>query len=368
MRITDLTVFSYQAHYNHGTYSMSNGRTSGGHPSIVIRIRTDSGIEGWAENAPLGSDYLPSTFTGELAALKEVGPLIIGLDPRSPAAISAKLDRAIMSGMAAKSIIDMACWDILGKSVGLPTHVLLGGGLADSAPAFSVIGFGEVADAVQKAKAEYEGGAVAMQLKIGDDPLVDARRVRAIREALPESVYLFADANANWTLAQALIYARALGQDTTVTFEQPCRTISECAQVVRLTGLPVIVDEPIYTVADLVEAHAAGITGVNIKLSRVGGITKARIMRDTAEALGMTINIDDTWGCALTTAQNLQIACSTSPSRLGACDCYAEWTNPMIADVPRMQSNGRVALPLLPGNGFGNVNVEILGEPLFKIT
>lgn len=368
MQITDLTVFSYQAHYNHGTYSMSNGRTSAGHPSIVIRIRTDSGIEGWAENAPLGSDYLPSTFTGELAALKEVGPLIVGLDPRSPAVISAKLDRAIMSGTAAKSIIDMACWDILGKSVGVPTHVLLGGRLADSAPAFSVIGFGEVADAVEKAKTEYERGVVAMQLKIGDDPLVDAQRVRAIWETVPDSVYLFADANANWTVAQALIYARALGQDITVTLEQPCRTISECAKVVRLTGLPVIMDESIFTVADLVEAHAAGITGVNIKLSRVGGITKARIMRDTAEALGMTVNIDDTWGCALTTVQNLQIACSTSPNRLGACDCYAEWTNPMIADVPRMQSDGRVALPSLPGNGFGDVNVEMLGEPLFQIT
>ncbi|KAF2014084.1 enolase C-terminal domain-like protein [Aaosphaeria arxii CBS 175.79] len=368
MRITDITVYSYIAEYNGGTYSMSNGRTCTGQPSIVVRIRTDSDIEGWAENAPLGSDYLPSSFTGELAALKELGPQILGLDPRCPGAISAKLDRAMMSGMSAKSVIDIACWDILGKATGLPTHILLGGRLFDAPPAFSVIGFGEIPVAVQKALAEHAKGVVAMQVKVGDDPLVDARRARAIREALPESVNIFADANASWNLSQALIFARALGQDVTIPFEQPCRSLSDCAQVARLTGLPIILDECIVTMADLVTAHAAGITGVNIKLSRVGGITKARILRDTAVALEMNVNIDDTWGCALTTTQNLQLAASTRPDRLGAVDCFAEWTHPLIAEVPRMQVNGRLTPSSVPGNGYRLINVEMLGEPLFYIS
>ncbi|KAF2993418.1 hypothetical protein E8E14_001840 [Neopestalotiopsis sp. 37M] len=368
MRITEITVFSYTAHYSHGSFSMSNGRSSTGHPSLVIRIRTDSGIEGWAENAPLGSSYLPSTYTGELAALEELCPQVLGLDPRTPAVITANLDLAMMSGMAAKSIIDIACWDILGKSVGLPTHVLLGGCVNEAPPAFSVIGIYDTSVAVQKAKEEHAKGTLALQLKIGNDPVADAKRVRAIRLALPDHVYCFADANANWNLAQALVYARALGQDITVPFEQPCRTIADCSKVARLTGLPVILDESIFTVADLVEAHAGGITGVNIKLSRVGGMTKARIMRDTAAALGMSMNVDDTWGCALTTAQNLQIACSTQPSLLGAVDCYAEWTYPMIAEVPRVQQDGQIRPSQLPGNGFGAINMEMLGEPLLHFS
>lgn len=368
MRITEISIFSYTAHYSHGVFSMSNGRSSTGHPSLVIRIRTDEGIEGWAENAPLGSSYLPSTYTGELAALEELCPQVLGLDPRSPAVITAKLELAMMSGMAAKSIIDIACWDILGKSVGLPTHVLLGGCLSEAPPAFSVVGVDDVPAAVQKAKDEHEKGTLALQLKIGNDPVADAERIRAIRLALPPSVYCFADANANWNLAQALVYARALGQDVTVPFEQPCRTISDCARVAQLTGLPVILDESISTVADLVEAHAGGITGVNIKLSRVGGMTKARIMRDTAAALGMSINVDDTWGCALTTAQNLQLASSTPSKLLGAVDCYAEWTNPLITDVPRVQTDGRARPSQLPGNGFGAINVDLLGEPLLHFS
>lgn len=270
--------------------------------------------------------------------------------------------------MAAKSVIDMACWDILGKAAGLPTHVLLGGKLASEIPTWASIGFSDVATAVGKARGEFEKGVRFMQLKVGDDPLEDARRVKAVREALPGSVYMFADANASWNLAQALIFARSLGQDSVIPLEQPCRSLSDCAHVARLTALPVILDECIITMTDLVTAHAAGITGVNIKLSRVGGITKARVLRDAAVALEMTVNVDDTWGCALTTAQNLQLAASTRPDRLGAVDCFAEWTNPLLAEVPRVQSNGRVIPSSLPGNGYGDINVEVLGEPLFHLS
>lgn len=368
VRITSVTVYTYTVLYNGGTYSMSGGRTSQGQRSLVMRIRTNTGIEGWAENAPLGSDYLPSFYAGELAALEELCPQILGLDPREPGAISAKLDKAMMSGTAAKSIIDIACWDVLGKAVGLPTHVLLGGRLTDQPAAFAVIGFGEIASQVEKAKIEYEKGTIFMQLKVGDDPLVDARRVKAIREALPESVAMFADANASWNLAQALTFARVLGHDITIPLEQPCRSITDCAQVGRLTGLPIILDECIFTMADLVTAHAAGIAGVNIKLSRVGGLTKARMLRDAAVALDMQVNVDDTWGCALTTGQNLQLAASTRSDRLGAVDCFAEWTNPLIAEVPRVQANGRLCPTSLPGNGFGAVDVEVLGEPLLHFT
>lgn len=238
MRITESTVFTYKAHYNYGTYSMSGGRVNDGEPSLVIRIRTDAGVEGWAENAPLGSDYLPSSFTGELAALKGLAPQVIGMDPRSPAIISKKLDRAMLSGIAAKSIIDMACWDILGKSVGLPTHVLLGGCLTREPAAFCVVGLGEPEVGVKKALEEAKKGVVAMQLKAGDDPLTDARRIAAIRNALPEHITLFPDANSGWTLEQALTYCREMDKEcrALVPLEQPCRTLADSAEVGRRTG------------------------------------------------------------------------------------------------------------------------------------
>ncbi|KAG7410054.1 Cis-3-hydroxy-L-proline dehydratase [Fusarium oxysporum f. sp. rapae] len=368
MHIQDITVFSYDANYRFGTYSMSHGRFAKGHKSLVVRIRSNDGFEGWAETAPLGSDYLPSSFTGELAAIQELAPQLLGLDPRSPAAIDDVMDRAMMGAWAAKAVIDIACWDILGKSLGLPTATLFGGYLTERPRGFSVIGIRETEAAVAQAKEEFQKGATTMQLKAGDNALVDAQRVRSIRAALPDHVLLWVDANGGWNLDDALIFARAIGQDTAVGIEQPCRTLHDCAEFGRRTGLPVTLDESIVTLADLFEAHAAGITGVNIKPSRVGGLTKARLIRDAAVALDMVINCDDTWGCALTTVQNVLLATTTPSHRLRAVDLFTEWTEPLIADVPRMGADGRISLGTQPGNGYTTIFTDMLGEPLAQIT
>lgn len=106
---------------------------------------------------------------------------------------------------------------------------------------------------------------------------------------------------------------------------------------------------------------------MNIKLSWVGGLTKACILCDAAVVLEMMVNVDDTWGCALTTAQNLQLAVSTCPDWLHAVDLFVEWTNPLITDIPCMQSNGRIVPADIPGNGLGVIDLNVLGEPLFTI-
>ncbi|KAJ4002824.1 hypothetical protein NW752_012356 [Fusarium irregulare] len=367
MQIKDITVFAYDANYRYGTYSMSHSRLAKGHKSIVVRIRSDDGFEGWAETAPLGSDYLASSYTGELAAIQELSPQLIGLDPRSPEAICNVMDRAMMGAYAAKAVIDMACWDILGKSLGLPTAVLLGGRLTESPKAFSVIGIREPDAAVKQAQDELTKGAVTMQLKAGDDPVSDAKRVKAVRAALPDHVIIWVDANGGWTKDQALTFARAIGQDITVGLEQPCRTLSDCTEVSRRTGLPVMLDESIITVADLFAAHAGGITGVNIKPSRVGGLTKARTIRDVAVALDMVINCDDTWGGALTTIQNVLLATTTPEHRLRAVDLMSEWIEPLVADIPRMGSDGEISASSQPGNGYERIHVDLLGRPLFQI-
>ncbi|KAF4970041.1 hypothetical protein FSARC_2858 [Fusarium sarcochroum] len=324
MRITEVTVFSYDANYSYGSYSMSGGRVATGQKSIGVRIRTDDNVEGWAETAPLSTDYLPSFFEGELAALKLLGPHVLGLDPRSPATVSVVMDAALLSGLGTPEI------------------------------------------GVKKAQAELDKGLKAMQLEVGDDPINDANRVRAVRKALPSSIDIWADANGGWNLDQALTFARFLGSDVAVPLEQPCASLSDSAEVGCRTGLPIALDESIVTMKDLLAAKAAGITAVNIKPSRVGGFTKARTLRDAAVDLDMMVTIDDTWGCALATAQNLQLAISTRPDRLRAVDLFPEWTNPLVADIPRMNAEGGIEPGVVPGNGFGAVYTKLLGEPLLS--
>ncbi|KAJ4115313.1 hypothetical protein NW768_011165 [Fusarium equiseti] len=347
MQIKDVTVFTYSANYRYGTYSVSHGRLAKGHKSIVVRICSDDGFGGWAETASLGSDYLASSYNGELAAIHEFIPRDMGLDPRSPAAI---------------------CNDILGKSLGLPTAVLFGGRLTKSPRVFCVIGIRDPDAEVKQAQDELAKGAVTMQLKAGDDPVADSKRVKGVGATLPDHVIIRVDANGGWTMDQALTFTRAIGQDIPVGLEQPCRTLSDCAELGRRTGLPIMLDERIITVADLFAAHAAGgITGVNIKPPRVGGLTKACTIRDVAAAIDMVIDCDDTWGGALATVQNVLLATTTPDHRLRTVDLMSEWIEPSIADIPRMGADGRVTASSRPGNGYERIHTDLLGKTLFQI-
>ena len=156
MRIQSISAYTYDANYRYGRYSMSHGRVTVGHPALVVRVRTDTGLEGWGETSPHGGTYLPSFFAGELEAARLLAPPLIGLDPRSVSIVNATMDQTLISGQAAKSAIDWACWDVFGRSADLPIHALLGGALAESTPAFSVVGIGTPEEAGKDALAEYQ--------------------------------------------------------------------------------------------------------------------------------------------------------------------------------------------------------------------
>src|ERR1700722_16726379 len=108
MQITKIELFTYELAYVHGAYVMSHGRSQSHEPSIVVRIVTDVGIVGWGETCPHGGTYLPAFFEGECAAVLVLAQAVLGLDPRETGAIQAMMNRTLVSGMAAKSAIDIA--------------------------------------------------------------------------------------------------------------------------------------------------------------------------------------------------------------------------------------------------------------------
>ena len=107
------------------------------------------------------------------------------------------------------------------------------------------------------------------------------------------------------------------------------------------------------------------VTELDLKSSRVGGLTKARAIRDAAVGMDLVVTIDDTWGGAITTAQNIQLAATTE--RLRGVTLFTEWNEPLVAEGPRMDANGTVAVPTAPGNGFA-VDLICFDDPLFEIT
>lgn len=367
MRIARVDVFGYELTYFHGSYVMSGGRTITGLPSTVVRIVTDDGVAGWGEVCPLGPAYLPAFGGGARAALAELAPHLPGLDPRNLGHLHEVMDAALMGHGYAKSAVDIACWDVLGRATGLPVATLLGGRRQESFPLYVAIPLGPVEVMVAHLERLKAEGVRDFQLKLGADPVEDAARVRAVVEATEDGDRVIADANGGWRLQDAVVGARLLDGLPRVYLEQPCPTLAECLHVRRHTTLPMVLDEAITGVESLLAAHASGgMEAINLKISKVGGLTRARIMRDLCEQLGLRTTIEDSWGGDLTTAAVSHLAASTSADTLFTVSFMNDWTREHVAGHEPRSRNGVGSAPDGPGLGI-EVDEDLLGEPLLTL-
>jgi L-alanine-DL-glutamate epimerase-like enolase superfamily enzyme len=365
VRIVRVEVYGYQLSYVHGRYVMSGGRVIERLPSTVVRVLTDDGVDGFGEVCPLGPAYLPAHGEGARAALRELAPAVVGLDPRNLSALGLALDRALMGHGYAKSALDTACWDALGKAVGLPACDLLGGRLQDRFPLYFAVPLGPVEEMVAYVGERRAEGIHRFQLKVGADPLEDAERARRVVEATGPEDVVVADANGGWRLQDAVVAARALEPLERLFLEQPCPTLEECLLVRRRTTLPLVLDESIRDVQSLLRAYAAeAMEAFNLKLSKVGGLTRAKLLRDLAQELGLRVTIEDSWGGDLVTAAVSHLAASTRPEALFTVSFMNDWTNEHVAGHEPRSERGYGAAP--PGPGLGvEVELERLGPPLF---
>ena len=364
MKIARVEVFGYDLTYVHGRYVMSGGRVIESLPSTVVRITTASGVEGFGEVCPLGPAYLPSHADGVRAALSVLIPSVVGIGVNNLGAVNAAMDRALMGHGDAKSAIDTACWDALGKSVGLPVCDLIGGRLSDSFPLYFAVPLASVDEMTAYVQARRTEGIHRFQLKVGADPYDDAARTRGVVEATGPEDIIVADANGGWLLQDAVVAARAIEDLERVFFEQPCPTMEECLIVRERTTLPMVLDECIIGVPSLLRAYEAkAMEAFNLKISKVGGPSKAKLMRDLAVELGLRVTIEDTWGGDLVTAAVAHLAASTPPDTLFTVSFMNDWTNEHVAGhEPRSQS-GLGSAPIGPGLGI-EVDVSALGPSL----
>ena len=127
MKITKITVYKVDLAYPGGTYHLSKGRTYTSFDNTVVAVETDAGMTGWGETCPFGNTYIAASAEGARTAIGLIAPHLIGLDPRRPEPLYQKMDSLLVGHGYAKSALDMAFWDILGKSADLPLCDLWGG-------------------------------------------------------------------------------------------------------------------------------------------------------------------------------------------------------------------------------------------------
>jgi L-alanine-DL-glutamate epimerase-like enolase superfamily enzyme len=276
------------------------------------------------------------------------------------------MDSALKGHPYVKSAIDIACWDILGQVAGQPVCVLLGGRYGEDFGLYRAISQ-ESPEAMAERVAEYRSeGYRRFQLKVGGNPDEDVHRIRAVAAKLEPSDRLVADANTGWLMHDALRVVRAV-QDVDVYIEQPCLTYDECLSVRRQTNHPFVLDEVIDSVEILLRGaadHAMDV--VNIKISKFGGLTKARQVRDLCVSLGIAMTIEDSWGGDITTATIAHLAHSTPPEYLFTTTDFNSYVTVNTADGAPRRVNGRMAASTQPGLGV-KPKMEVLGEPALTV-
>lgn len=195
----------------------------------------------------------------------------------------------------------------------------------------------------------------------------DIARIHACREILDASDVLVADANTGWTRHEAARVVDAVA-NLDVYIEQPCRTYDECLSIRRRTAKPFVMDESITNLDVLVRALAEdAMDAVNLKISKVGGLTKARAMRDVCMAHGVAMTIEDTWGGDITTAAIAHLAQSTpSDFLLSATDFNSYGTRKIARGAPG-RVNGAMKAPEGPGLGV-EPDFSALGHPVLSFS
>jgi L-alanine-DL-glutamate epimerase-like enolase superfamily enzyme len=367
MRITRIVAYQVDLPLHEGSYKWSGGNAVTVFDSTVVRVETDAGLVGHGEVCPLGPFYLPAYARGVRAGLAELGPHLLGENPLELEKLNRRMDAALKGHPYVKSGLDMACWDLLGQAAGQPVCTLLGGRYGADVGLYRAISQ-EAPEAMAERVAGYRAeGYRRFQLKVGSDPETDVARIRAAAACLQPGDRLIADANTGWLMHDALRVVRAV-RDVDVYIEQPCASYEECLTVRRHTDHPFVLDEVMDSVGMLLRGHADGAMDVvNLKISKLGGLTRTRQARDLCVALGVAMTLEDSWGGDIVTAAIAHLAHSTPPEFLFTATDFNSYVTVSTALGSPQRVNGRLAAPTAPGLGI-TPRPEILGPPVLDIS
>ncbi len=352
MRIVEISVFDRPLPINGPPYRMALQELTS-LDSTLVRIITDTGVIGYGEFCPLGPAYQPQHMLGGRAALKEICPHLIGLNPLLIDRVYDVMNQALCGSLYAKAAIDMALWDIAGKTYGVRVCDLLGGAIREQIPSYYAISLTSPDEAAEIAKEKLAQGFRRLQLKVGGRELdQDIAAVHKVSEVLTMGTSLAVDANRGLIPRDAINLSLAC-KELSFVMEQPCMTYEQCLDVRRHIVHPLYLDEVIDNLNTLLRAikdNAAD--GFGMKQSRVGGISQMRTIRDICAVSGLPMTSDDSWGGDLVASACLHLGATIQPQL-----CDGVWIAAPYIDGHYDQNNpisiqkGQLKLP--SGLGLG---------------
>lgn len=365
MKITKVSLYQVDLPLKEGSYSWST-QSFAAFDSTVLLVETDGGITGVGEVCPLGPSYLAAYAEGARAGLQKIAQGLLGEDPLQLGRINLRMDELLKGHPYVKSAFDMACWDILGKATGQPVYNLLGGRLLDKVKLFKVVSRQDPDAMAKKIRQYQDEGFKQFQMKVGAGADTDIERIRAVSAELDAGNILAADANTGWRQHEAIRVVKAI-RDVDIYIEQPCLSYEECLAVRKHSDHPMILDECMEDIKVLMRGYQdQAMDAVNLKINRVGGLTKARQFRDLATTLGITLTIEDSWGGEIATSAIAHLAHSTQPGFHFQSSAFHEYHSLRIAEGGPEMKDGYMFASDLPGLGVTPI-MDVLGDPVAEI-
>ena len=340
---------------------------------ILLRMTGDDGNVGWGEAPALkdwGGDY--GRYFGETPGTTKhvveryLAPAVMGCDAANFVALHLCMDAAIKGYPYAKAAVDMAAYDLAGRSLGVPVYALLGGKARDVIPVTHSIGLLDIDVAVAECRQVVTEGIRTIKIKIGVDPARDVEIVRRVRDAVGDDIDLCVDANQGYaTPRDAIRTIRAMEPFGLKYVEQPVEGIDRMAEVTRAIATPVMADESAWNahdVLEIIERRAADI--VSIYTTKPGGLYRAMEVAAVAGAARLLCNVNGSVETGVGNLANLHLAAAAASVTLS---CVVPVSMPAEAQsgniggiyytddlikAPFELRDGAVAVPDGPGMGI----------------
>ncbi|AZO21591.1 mandelate racemase [Mesorhizobium sp. M1E.F.Ca.ET.045.02.1.1] len=317
MKIKEIHIYSHSLPVKNGPYRIASS-TVQALETTLVKIVTDNGLFGWGETCPIGATYQPQHAKGAVAALEEMVPGLIGVDPLQPLVFRRRMDGLLNGHHYAKAALDIAAYDILGKQVNMRVADLLGGVMTERVPSFYASGLGEPDEVAHIAEERANEGYRRMQIKIGGARPIEANIevVRKVWERVGTRMRLAVDGNRSLTTRDTLCLSREC-LDIPFIIEQPCNTIEELKSIRSQLHHALYLDENCEDLNTVLRAVGDGICdGFGMKITRIGGLHAMATFRDICETRSMPHTCDDAWGGDIIAAACTHIGATVQPRLL----------------------------------------------------
>ncbi len=328
--------------------------------NVLVTVATESGAVGYGSAAPT------TVITGEtsgsiIAAIEHIATAISGMDVTDSELVFQRLNNCLVGNNSAKAAVDMAVYDLLAKSLGVPLYRLLGG-IAQRLETDITISLDTVDKMVADSRQRVAEGFKIFKIKVGRNPREDIERLEQIHAAVGGQIRLRIDANQGWTAKEAIFVAAELERKNIPIelMEQPvpARQHADLALVRQNVSLPVYADESVFSAADALELiRINGVDGINIKLMKCGGIYNGLKIAAIAAAAGLPCMMGSMMECHVSVTAAAHLAAATS--NITSVDLDAPLfcsTNPAAGGIT--YRGPEIALPDGPGLGISALDSE----------